>query len=188
MAFGVYPSLTQPRVAAADPRCYRVPALLAALLSGALMAAGFPPLGWHPLTLIAMIPLLTILPQITPAWAWVCGTMAGLVYYRFGIAWVFGIYGGLAGLGVIGLAVWMGFAFRVARMLADHRPAAMLWAMPLAFVGHEVLRCEGLSQFRFPYLAYGYSQAGNPWLAQIASLSGVYGLSLVLVAFNAAAA
>lgn len=165
-----------------------MPALLAALVAGGLMAAGFPPLNWHPPALVAMVPLLIILPRIGSGWAWVCGFVAGLAYYRLGVAWLFGIYGGLAGLCVIGLAVWMGFAFRVARMLTDRHPARLLWAMPLAFVGHEVLRCEGLRQLRFPYLAYGYSQADNLWLVQIASLGGVYGLSLLLVSFNAAVA
>jgi apolipoprotein N-acyltransferase len=50
------------------------------------------------------------------------------------------------------------------------------------------VRCEGLPQWRFPFLAFGYSQAQNHWIAQIASIGGVYAISFLIVLINAAIA
>jgi apolipoprotein N-acyltransferase len=64
----------------------------------------------------------------------------------------------------------------------------MWWSIPLVFVGQEIIRSEGLSRWRLSYGAYGYSQAGNLWIAQLASIGGVYFLSFLLVAANCALA
>ena len=58
----------------------------------------------------------------------------------------------------------------------------------LAFVGQEVLRSEALPRMRFSFLAWGYSQTSNLWLAQLASLGGVYILSGLLITFSPALA
>jgi len=64
----------------------------------------------------------------------------------------------------------------------------MLWVVPLCFTGQEILRSESLSRFRFSYAGWGYSQAGNLWIAQIASLGGVYFITFLIIACNAAIA
>jgi apolipoprotein N-acyltransferase len=64
----------------------------------------------------------------------------------------------------------------------------MVWAVPLAFVGQEVLRSEGLGRLRFAFGAWGYSQAGNLWVAQTASIGGVYFVSGLLVLVSASIA
>jgi apolipoprotein N-acyltransferase len=188
----ILPRLAPPRAASSCIPTHKLHwsyGVLAGMSSGAMLAAGFYPIGAHWLAWTALVPLLVVLPRLSPGSAWVYGTAAGLVFYRIGVAWLFGVLGPLAALGIIVLAIWMGFAVRVVRMLMDRfGPAAMLWAVPLAFVGQEVLRCEGLSQFRFSFVALGYSQAHNHAIAQIASIGGVYLVSLVVVAVNAAIA
>jgi apolipoprotein N-acyltransferase len=90
---------------------------------------------------------------------------------------------------VIAFSALLGLGFRVTAMIIRRfGTSSMLWAVPLAFVGQEVLRSESLPRFRCSYLAWGYSQSHNPWIAQIASIGGVYFVSLLLVAFNAAVA
>lgn len=146
------------------------------------MAACFCPLNYHWLAWIALVPFLLTLPKLTPGSASLCGTIMGLVFYRIGLAWMFRLNGPLAGGVIVGLAIWMGFSFRVARLLMDRfSPRAMLWAVPLTFAGQEVLRCEGHSRFRFPFLAWGYSQSHNLWISQVASMGGVYFISFLLV-------
>jgi len=163
--------------------------VLAALASGGLMSACYWPLNLHFLAWIALVPWLIVLPRLRPDRAWLFGTLVGLVFYRAGLAWLCTLSGPLGVAAVIGLALWMGFSFRVARLLMDRLSgAAMMWIVPLAFVGQEVVRCEGLAHYRFAYLAWGYSQSHNIWIAQIASIGGVYFVSFLLVAFNAAVA
>jgi apolipoprotein N-acyltransferase len=166
-----------------------VKAIVAAIVSGGLMATCYWPLNLHFLAWIAMVPWLVVLPKLSPGKTWLFGTVVGLVFYRIGLHWMFNLAGPLGGATIVVLAVWMGFAFRVARLLmARFGQSAMLWAVPLTFVGQELLRCEGLPQFRFAFLAFGYSQSHNLWIAEIASLGGVYFLSLLIVAINAAIA
>jgi apolipoprotein N-acyltransferase len=134
---------------------------------------------------ISLVPWLVLLPGVSARGAWVYGTVLGLVFYSVGLAWFFKVHGPMAVIVVIVLAVWVGLAFRVTRLLMDRfSPAAMMWALPLAFVGQEVLRCEGLPQLRFPFLALGYSQSQNHWIAQTASVGGVYGISFLIVLVN----
>lgn len=164
-------------------------AFLAAAVSGGLMASGFRPLNWHFLSWFAMVPWLVVLPHLNSRQAWLFGCAMGLVFYRIGLDWLFGIHGPLALIGVFLLAILVGLTFRVARLVMDRfGRGAMLWVVPLAFTGQEVLRSEGLDQLRFAYLGWGYSQADNQWVAQFASLGGVYSLTFVLVAVNAAIA
>lgn len=164
-------------------------AFLVATASGGLMAACFRPLNLHFLAWIALVPWLIALPRLSPAATWLFGIALGLVFYRIGLDWLIKIAGPIAGATIIILGVWMGFAFRVARLLMERfGPASMLWAGPLSFVGAEVIRCEGLPRLRFPFLAFGYSQSQNLWIAQIAAIGGVYFLSLLLVVVNTAIA
>jgi apolipoprotein N-acyltransferase len=164
-------------------------AVWTAILSGGLMAACYWPLELHWLAWVAMVPWLVVLPRLRPGHAGLGGFLLALVHYRIGLAWLFSIHGLLAGCALVILSVWTALAFRVARMLmARFGTGAMLWAVPLAFVGQEVLRCEGLPRVRFPFLAMGYSQSHNLFVAQIASLGGVYLLTLLIVAVNSAVA
>lgn len=173
-----------------EPRRFSwLTAFLVAAASGGLMAACFRPLNLHFLAWIALVPWLIALPRLSPAATWLFGIVLGLVFYRIGLDWLIEIAGPIAGATIVVLAVWMGFAFRVARLLMERfGPASMLWAVPLTFVGAEVLRCEGLPRLRFSFLAFGYSQSHSLWVAQIASIGGVYLLSLLLVAVNTAVA
>ncbi len=164
-------------------------AFLAAGSSGCLMALSLPPWGYHFLAWVALVPWLIMLPKLSPGRVWLLGTVLGLVFYRLSIGWLFGLHGLLGGITIIALSVWMGLAFRVVRLLMDRFSiAVLLWAAPIAIVGQEVCRCEGMDRIRFAYGAFGHSQAGNPWISQIASLGGVYSISVALVAVNAALA
>ena len=164
-------------------------AIAAAAVSGGLMATCYWPLNWHFLAWIALVPFLLVLDRLQPGRAWLYGIVVGLVFYRIGLGWLFKLHGPLGGLAVVGLSVLMGFSFRVAKLLmARCGTASMIWAVPVAFVGQEVLRSETLPRYRFAYLGWGYSQSHNLWIAQIASVGGVYLISFILVAFSAAMA
>lgn len=172
-----------------ERRPHLVRPVLTAVLSGLLMSACYWPLNAHWLAWIALVPWLATLSGTSARKVWFYGAILGLVFYGIGLAWLVEVDCVMGAAVVVLLSVWMGLGFRVARLLMDHfSPQALLWVVPLAFVGQEVLRCEGLSQLRFPFLALGYSQSQNHWIAQIASLGGVYAISFLIVLVNAAIA
>jgi len=162
---------------------------VAAASSGVLLGLSFTPFGIYWIPWLALIPWLAILPRLTPWRAWLLGACLGLVFYRIALAWLFGVLGPAATVVLVIFAIVMGLAFRMARMLADMLgPWALWWSLPLLFTGQEVLRSESLARIRLGYGALGYSQAGNLWIAQVASIGGVYFLTFLIVAVNAAIA
>ena len=127
-----------------------------------------------------MVPWLVVLPRLGAGSAWLMGIVLGLVFYRISFNWLFGIYGPLGGISIVVCAILMGYSFRIAKLLIDRFGlAAMPWAAPMAFMGQEVVRSESLPLMRFSYAGWGYSQAHNLWVAQIASLGGQEELDLI---------
>ena len=150
------------------------------------MSACYWPLNLHGLAWVALVPWLIVLPRLSVQAAGLAGVLLGLVFYRIGLAWMFGIHSLLAGMTIAVLAVWMALGFYSARLAVERFSAtAMIWAVPLAFMGQEILRCEGLPRLRFVFLALGYSQPHHPALAQLASLGGVYFITFLIVLVNA---
>ena len=170
-----------------------VPAWVAGMagagVAGVLMALCFRPWNLHALAWVAMVPWLAALPRLRAGTTWLCGIVLGLAFYRIGLGWLFALHGPMAGGIILIFAIWTGLAFRVVRMVMERLgTAAMLWAAPACFTAQEILRCEGLPQLRLAFLALGYSQSPNRWIAQIASIGGVYCLTFLVVAVNAAVA
>ncbi len=187
--------LAEPAVLASAPvesaprACPWLRGLLAALLSGGLATAAFASAPLHLLAWIAFVPFASMLPRISARQAWVCGTVLALVYYRIGLNWLITIAGPVAAAAIVVYAVWMGLAFALVRMLIGRfGPTALLWALPLAFTGQEILRSEGLPRLRFPYMALGYSQPPDSAIVHATAIGGVYVVSLLLIAVNGAIA
>lgn len=149
--------------------------LLAALSSGALMACCFSPLNLHFLAWFAMVPWLLVLPRLPADKAFLYGVVVGIIYFGIGLAWLYQLHWLIGPSLIFWLAMLLGLSFRITNLLV-HRfgAASMLWAAPAMFVGQEVLRSEMHGRFRFGFLAFGYSQSHDLWIAQTASLGGVY--------------
>ena len=71
------------------------------------------------------------------------------------------------------------------RIVAAHGPAALM-AAPLVWVATELGRTYFLTGF--PWVLLGYSQASVLPIAQLASLFGVYGVSMLVASVSAAMA
>ena len=164
-------------------------AVIAAIFSGGLMSLCCPPAGWHFVAWFALVPWLVALKSISPRQALGIGAILALVFYRINLGWLFELSGPHAA-GVLSIfALLMGLGFYVVRILMERLgTGAILWSAPLLFAGHEIIRSESLERLRFAYGCWGYSQANNLWIAQIASLGGVYFLSFLIMAVNAAIA
>ena len=166
---------------------------LFSLLSGILLFLAFPRADVESLAWIAFLPLLVCIREM-PAWkGFLHGVITGMVFYLASISWVTHAmvhYGGLSlplsFLVLITLSLYLSvyfglFAFLSCqfRLLADWRGVLLL---PSLWVSLEFLRTYLLSGF--PWNLLGYSQYRTPIILQLASLTGIYGLSFLIVLFN----
>ena len=172
----------------------RLPGVLA-VASGLCCAAAFPPWDMGPLAFVALAPLLVAMGGVPPRRAAGLGYLSGLSFYLATIWWVINTmttYGGmpvalslialglLAGVlaGYTGTFAWL-YALGAPSLPVPLRPvaAAALWT------ALEFLRSFLFSGF--PWALLGYTQYRQPGLRLLAALTGVYGLSAVLMLVNA---
>ncbi|MBI2438614.1 MAG: apolipoprotein N-acyltransferase [Lentisphaerae bacterium] len=166
---------------------------LAAMLSGALLFAAFPPLEFPALAWVALAPLVALSASATPRTAFRFGLMAGLVFWLMSLAWLTRVT--LLGWLLLSLycALFIAcFALSVSWWLA-RRGLAPCWGntitiliIPAVWVGWEYLR--GTLFSGFPWNTIGVSQYANLPLIQVAQLGGVYLVSYLVVLVNAALA
>ena len=192
-------------VAAARPPDARVldrlSPLLPALVSGALLALSFPRYGHPAFSWIALTPLLVAVgqraPRIPASRAWWLGLGTGAVYFAGTVYWTSGVmaqYGGfslglaaaIAGLLVAFLALFPALFAAVLALLVGRLGPAALWLAPAVWVATELGRT--LLFGGFPWALLGYAQTSVLPVAQLASLTGVYGLSALIVLVSTALA
>jgi apolipoprotein N-acyltransferase len=166
-----------------------------AAISGAALTLSFR--GSHPsIFSFFCIALLLISVLRAPAWiAFVCGFFHGLIFVLTCVSWiaeVLSVHGGMsmeAGWAVLLLiaTVWGAsigiFAWLVQRLSLIKTELALLGA-PFLWISTEVLRAY-LPEISFPWGLLGYPAAGNPALVQITTIAGIYGISFLVMSFNA---
>lgn len=167
--------------------------LVAAAGSGLLLAAAFPRPDLYPLAWVALVPLLLVMRHRPFA----SGFTAGAVFFATVLYWlnfVMTTYGGLqpvfsllAYLFLIAyLAVYFGLATWVACRLKTVLKLPYLFTLPPLWVALEYLR--GVLFTGFPWAIIGYSQQNFSLAIQSSDVTGVYGVSLMLVVVNCAIA
>jgi apolipoprotein N-acyltransferase len=175
--------------------------------SGILLALSFPKYGHPACAWIALTPLLVALAADEPripqarsrplASAFALGLLTGTIYFTGTLYWitrVMAVYGGLpmpvAVLINAALVAYQAFfpavfALVLRRLVLARGPGALM-AAPLVWVATELGRTYVLTGF--PWVLLGYSQASVLPIAQLASLFGVYGVSMLVAAVSAALA
>jgi apolipoprotein N-acyltransferase len=163
-----------------------------AVVSGLLLAAAFPSLDWEPLAWFGFVPLLSAIRGRSPMGAFRLGWLTGFVFYLATTYWVgytIRHYTSLPLPIVIGIVVIMAAAlacyhgaFAAGIRLFERSGREVVWLAPALWVTLEWLR--GWFFIGFPWGALGYSQYRFHDLVQIAEVTGVYGVSAVLVLFN----
>ncbi len=170
--------------------------LAATVLSGALYGLSFPVASWQWVAWIALVPFLVVLrgarfgEALFLGWLWTlvaaytlgdwfAGSVAS--YYEqpiaVGVAFFLGVSSFMAAPYYMAFAVAYRAVARRGRVASPFFGAAMWVAAELA---------RGRLLAGNPWGLFGYSQMGLDRLVQIADLTGVYGVSFVLVAVNAA--
>jgi len=174
------------------PAIYRI---FLAVLSGAILSlsyrGSFPSIyAWFGLAILFASVLRT-----SGRVAFLCGFLHGLVFVVTCVPWIadtLSIHGGMsraAGWGVLlVIAVVWGLSTGVAawaiQRLSVRSYTLALVGAPFLWVSTEVYRTY-LPEVSFPWSLLGYAPSENPALVQLATITGVYGLSFLAAAFNA---
>ena len=179
-------------VAVSDVRVRRWPRWAGAAASGLLLALAFPLIDWNPLAWIALVPLLWVALGRGVPRALVAGWIAGSVFFVAMLYWLvltIGTYTNLSPLVSIGpvllLCGFLGLFFAVFAAgceVARWSRVELTLVGPPLWVVLEWVRTYILGGF--PWVSLGYSQYRTTYLIQFAELTGVYGVSALVVLVN----
>jgi apolipoprotein N-acyltransferase len=167
--------------------------LLAAPVTGALLAAAFPALDLGPLALVALVPLLLAVETVRPRKAAALGYLAGLTFFGLHLLWIAQFlswtgpvawlaWGALSGIQAAALAAFFALA-PATRPLG----ALRLLVLPAAWAVLELLRAYHPIG-GFPWGLLATSQHHTGLLLPLARVVGGFGLAAVIVAVNLAVA
>ncbi len=161
--------------------------LLLALSSAVLLALSFPNWNQPWCAWVALVPWLISLQTLSPRQAFGWSYLVGLVFFLGTIWWL--VHVTLVGLTL--LCAYLALFFGVFGWLAHkftHHPSPITHHLliPSAWVALEYLRSHLLSGFGWNLL--GYSQTPALTAIQVADVTGVWGVSFLLVMVNVAIA
>ena len=163
------------------------------MLSGVMLTAAFPPgrLDW--MAWIAIIPLLISLEKERPLNAFRLGMIAGLMHYLTLIYWIVFVTNTYGGIDIftssailllfsLYLSLYPAVFSLLISLLTGHRFVVIITAG--IWVSLEYVRSFLMTGF--PWCVLGYSQFSRFSLIQITDITGVYGISFLVVAVNTA--
>ena len=171
----------------------RWPHVFWVVFSGALTALSFPKFNLSFLCWISLIPFFFTLYKKTPQQSFLLGFLGGTAFNAILIYWIPAVpahYGNLS-IG-ISLLIYIVFVFYLALFWAffswcfakiqNAFPKLIFFLAPFIWIGFEYILTHLLTGF--PWGLLGYSQYKNLWFLQLASHTGIYGLSFILVLFQ----
>jgi len=173
----------------------RTARLLLALGSGVALAFAFPIFNFPLLAWIAVAALILAVLNASPPYAFLLGWLHGIVFYALSVPWFYNVmrqYGPLsvpAAGGVFLLVVFIcaavhaAFACGVAWLGKFGQGRACL-AAPFLWASSEFLFLH-FPHIGFPWNLLGYAAAGNLAFVQLTEITGIFGLSLLVAAYNA---
>jgi apolipoprotein N-acyltransferase len=191
MAAGRWFSYLRPHSNSETPTALR---LVIAAVSGAALSLSFAGFYLAIYAWICVGILLIVLFGARPAAAFACGFLHGIAFSVASEAWiadVLSVHGDIPRAASLGLllmvaALWGfaagAFAWLVNRLSRRGIVVACLGA-PFIWVAAEFLHGR-IPDIGFPWNLLGYSASANLGLLQITSVTGIYGLSFVMVCFN----
>lgn len=167
------------------------------VVSGALLVLSFPSFDYYPLAWVAFVPLIISLWTKDAGQTFTGGYMFGLTYFFGTLYWIYhsiNHFGGVPFLAslciVVLLCLYLSiypaiFCFLFAQMIKKTKLPALLIA-PVFWVVLEFARSYALTGF--PWSSIGYSQYKFLHIIQLADITGVYGISFLVLMVNGAIA
>ena len=164
-------------------------------ISGLLLIFSQPSFNLFPLAWVGLIPLLVCL-KLTSSWktAFWCGYVTGVIFF-FGMTyWIILLYPFanifVTTLGCVALVAYLAVYPAIFAAFLSRLPwqsgLRFVFIVPVIWTGLEWVRSWMLTGF--PWGSMGYSQWNNICAIQIASITGVHGVSFIVLLFNAAIA
>ncbi len=167
------------------------------VISGIMLALSFPTFDYYPLAWVAFVPLMISLWAKWPKQAFSSGYVFGLTYFFGTLYWIYHSINHFGGFPfveslavVILLCMYLGlypaiFSFLFIQMIKKTRLPALLVA-PVLWVVLEFIRSYALTGF--PWSSVGYSQYKFLHMIQVADITGIYGISFLVLMVNGALA
>ncbi|MEE9367838.1 MAG: apolipoprotein N-acyltransferase [Pontiella sp.] len=183
---------------------FQTPALpiIGSILSGMLLALGFPGYGNSTIVFAALVPLMFAVQSASVKKAAWLGLLSGFVFFMMSMSWLHNLTGMVEGpalkasalLGYVVLSLYCAlyfvpFAITVALGTREwagnnlRKNIRFMFALTMVWVGSEYLR--GILFTGFPWNPLGVSQYANPSIIQIAEWGGVHMISAYIVWMNA---
>jgi apolipoprotein N-acyltransferase len=168
--------------------------LLLALISGAVNIAIFPKANLSFLAWVCLAPLLiACYREARSGRAFLLGLAAGVVFFFGACYWIIEVlknYGGLSWVGAflsfLLLVVYRSLFYAVFSLafskVSLRFPTSCFYLSPFLWVASEYVRAHLLTGF--PWCLLGYAVVDYQNLAQLATLTGVYGLSFLIALVN----
>ena len=176
----------------------RTARLLLALVSGVALALAFPSFNISLLGWIAPAVLIFAVLNENPKFALLLGWLQGAAFYALSVPWFYTVmrqYGPVPAIpagAVFALLVFAAALFHAAfacgvAWLGRFGSARACLAAPFLWVSMEFALLH-LPDIGFPWNLLGYTASGNLVLVQLAAVTGIFGLSLLVASYNALAA
>ncbi len=156
--------------------------ILLSVLSGVLGALAFPPMEFTFLAWVCLIPLIFAIRGSSPRQAFWYSYIAGFIFFGSLLYWLVNVTVPGFILLTLMLAVYYALFGMMVRMVLNY--SMDLFILPFFWVALEYIRSHMFTGF--PWGLLGYSQYTTINLVQIADITGAYGVSFVIVAFNVA--
>ena len=161
------------------------------IISAVILGLAFPDhdIGW--LAWIGFIPLLLAISGKNPTTGFFLSLICGMFFFNFSISWLM-VVPGYKLLHQAILTPYMGMYFGIfglaINLLAKRRSIGFAFVTaPFIWICLEYIR-GNMGFMSLPWVFMAHSQYQYPWVIQIASITGTYGVSFVIIMVNAAAA
>lgn len=187
-----FPLWLRPHHYSQSPTVFR---LIVAAVSGAALGLSFIGFYISVYSWVCLGLLLIVLFGARPRVAALCGFLHGVVFVFTTIAWIAQVIQIHGGVGQA--AAWAVFALLAAawgvltgifawcvNYISRQSIVRACFATPFLWVAMEFAR-NHLPEIGFPWNLLGYPAAANLALVQVTTITGIYGLSFLVAAFNA---
>ena len=169
--------------------------LVLSAAAGAALAFAFPSFNVWPLAWVSIASLMLAAYGASVPFAAFCGFIYGMAFYCISVPWIYSVlhqYGPLPVWQAFGVLMIMTAASSVFKMLfaagvnlwGRSGPARAAIVAPFLWVSTEFL-FDHFPNIGFPWNFLGYAAAHSLALLQITTITGLYGLSFLIAAFNA---
>lgn len=165
-----------------------------ALFSGVLLFLSFPKFGLGLTALMAFVPLFIALRKVENIWrafflGWIAGLTAcvGVIYWITYVVVNYGylpVYLGVTIMILLACYLSLYFAVFAAGIVYLRRKIPLIFVAPVLWICLEYLKSHLFTGF--PWENLGHSQFSNIFFIQIADITGVWGISFLIIVLNVA--